>query len=327
MLSAERQRRGVTLEEVARRAGWANESIPRRLESGGGNPTVRSVRRYAEALGTEVRVSLDGMRVLSFFNHAGGTGKSSSTRDVGYVLADEGFRVLLVDTDPQANLTEWVGLDKDEIKREETIYGAVMGSAADRALPEPRRVLDGKLSIIPASLELAELEHELVGKVMGETRLRGALRREEGIPGGPFDFVLIDCPPSLGRLVALSVIASDHVVVPVQTSFKGLRGIETVFAMIEEYREAAPELSVAMVLLTQRDARMEHDRMATEVLVNELQEVAAIGGPLNYRPSPYKNATAAGVPVPLYARGREADSEVRAACDALLAALGVSVRA
>src|SRR5919202_1550942 len=103
LLSQERMRRGLSLEEVAWQAGWANESIPRRLERSGSNPTLRSVERYAQAIGAELSISIVGTRVISFFNHAGGVGKSSAARDLGYVLSSLGFKVLLIDADPQAN--------------------------------------------------------------------------------------------------------------------------------------------------------------------------------------------------------------------------------
>jgi hypothetical protein len=77
------------LEEVARQAGWANESIPR-LGHSSSNPTLRGVQRYAQAIGAELSLSIAGMRVVSFFNHAGGVGKSSAARDLGYVLSSLG---------------------------------------------------------------------------------------------------------------------------------------------------------------------------------------------------------------------------------------------
>src|ERR671912_1152186 len=101
LLSEERVRRGLSLEEVARQAGWANESIPRRLEHSGSNPTLRSAQRYAQAMGAELSISIVGTRVISFFNHAGGGGKFSGARDLSYVLARPGFQGFSVAAEPQ----------------------------------------------------------------------------------------------------------------------------------------------------------------------------------------------------------------------------------
>src|SRR5690625_4842613 len=110
------------------------------------------------------------MQVISVFNHAGGVAKTSTVRDLGYVLADHGFRVLLIDLDPQANLTRWLGIDGD-IALDETVYPAITAEdEAERVLPAPRSVHG--FDLIPATLGLAVLEREIIGIVMGIVRLR-----------------------------------------------------------------------------------------------------------------------------------------------------------
>src|SRR5690554_1012314 len=99
------------------------------------------------------------MQVISVFNHAGGVAKTSTVRDIGYVLSDLGYRVLLIDLDPQANLTNWLGID-DDIDLSETVYPAIIPDSADAdptelVLPEPRSVHG--MDIIPATLRLASL--------------------------------------------------------------------------------------------------------------------------------------------------------------------------
>src|SRR3954451_9905990 len=155
LLSEKGVRRGLSLEEVARQARWANESIPRRLEHSGSNPTLRSVQRYAQAIGAELKISIVGTRVISFFNHAGGVGKSSAARDLGYVLSSLGFKILLIDADPQANLTTWLGV-REEITLKRTLYPAVVDEPDSLSLPEPLEVHD--LHLIPSTLDLARLE-------------------------------------------------------------------------------------------------------------------------------------------------------------------------
>lgn len=262
-------------------------------------------------------MSISGTRVISFFNHAGGVGKTSAARDIGYVLASEGFEVLLIDGDPQANLTSWLGVE-EEVARDQTLYESVVGSEEYRHLPEPLK-LHG-MSLIPSSLDIASLEPQLVGQIMGVTRLRAAVRNSSG-----YDFVLIDCPPSLGQLSALSVIASDYVVVPVATSIKGFQGIETVMRMIGDYRQATPSLKVAMFLLTHYDSRTRHDREAREYLERELLPIAPVSEPLAERPAIYKDACLNGAPVPVFQPNKEAAVEISKAVSTLLSALKVKV--
>lgn len=262
------------------------------------------------------------MKVLTFFNHAGGVAKTSTVRDVGYVLGELGRRVLMLDLDPQANLTKWLGVGED-IDLTETIYPAVMGQAEDEldgdagtelSLPKPRTVHG--VDLIPSQLNLAILEREILSVFMGVVRLREAVRRLNG-----YDFVLIDPPPSLGQLSALAVVAADSVVVPLPTNRKGLDGLPTVMRMIKEYRKAAPGLNVAMFALTQHDSRTRHDRESLEVIRRQLAGIAPVSTPLNSRPAFYSDAQVRGVPVPMYAPGSEADREVRRVAAELLDAV------
>ncbi|HLR46991.1 MAG TPA: ParA family protein [Deinococcales bacterium] len=256
------------------------------------------------------------MQVISVFNHAGGVAKTSTVRDLGYVLADLGFNVLLIDLDPQANLTRWLGVE-GEITLAETVHPAIVaGDEEARVLPEPRRVHG--FGLIPATLGLAVLEREIISIVMGIIRLREAVRKLEG-----YDFVLIDSPPSLGQLSALAVVAADSVVVPVPTNRKGLDGIPTVVRMVREYRSAAPDLKIALFVLTQHDRRTRHDRDSLDVIRSELPAVAPVSRPLNSRPAIYSDTQVRGVPVPVYAPGSASDIEIREVADELLAALGV----
>ena len=261
------------------------------------------------------------MQVISIFNHAGGVAKTSTVRDIGYVLSDLGHKVLLIDLDPQANLTNWLGIN-EEIDLSETVYPAIVSGTGDSdpaelSLPAPRTVHG--LDIIPATLRLANLEREIISIVMGVMRLREAVRKLSG-----YDFVLIDPPPSLGQLSALAVVAADSVIVPVPTNRKGLDGVPTVIRMVREYRSASPNLKIALFVLTQHDRRTRHDRDSLEVIRSELPAVAPVSTPLNSRPAVYSDTQIRGVPVPVHAPGSEADREIRLVTDELLAALGGS---
>lgn len=261
------------------------------------------------------------MRVLTFFNHAGGVAKTSSVRDIGYVLSEQGHKVLLIDMDPQANLTTWLGVDH-EVDLSDTIYPAVIGEGEEAGedndeqlqLPPPLKVHG--MSLIPSSLSVAIIEREILSIFMGVVRLREALRRKP-----EYDFVLIDPPPSLGQLSALAVVAADSVVVPLPTNRKGLDGLPTVIRMVREYRKAAPGLAIDLFLLTQHDRRTRHDRESLEVIRTQLTSVAPVSTPLGSRPAYYSDAQVQGLPIPLYAPGSEADREVRTVTAELVAAL------
>jgi chromosome partitioning protein len=270
------------------------------------------------------------MMVLTFFNHAGGVAKTSTVRDVGYVLAEGGYRVLLIDMDPQANLTKWLGVE-DDVDLDRTVYPAIIGGGPDDEeaveggaaeeqelrLPAPIRVHG--LDLIPAHLNIAIIEREILSVFLGVLRLREAVRKLSG-----YDFVLIDPPPSLGQLSALAVVASDRVVVPLPTNRKGLDGIPTVVKMVREYKKAARDLNIALFVLTQHDRRTRHDRASHEIIAAQLPSVAPISSPLGSRPAIYSDAQVEGLPIPLYAPGSEADREVRQVTRELLAALGMS---
>lgn len=262
------------------------------------------------------------MKVLTFFNHAGGVAKTSTVRDVGYVLGELGRRVLMIDVDPQANLTKWLGVEQ-EVELHDTIYPGVIGSVeeelegsieADLELPEPLAVHG--VELIPSHLNLAIVEREILSVFMGVVRLREAVRKLSG-----YDYVLIDPPPSLGQLSALAVVAADSVVVPLPTNRKGLDGLPTVMRMVKEYRKAAPGLDVALFALTQHDRRTRHDRDSLEVIRRQLGNIASVSSPLNSRPAYYSDAQVRGMPVSVYAPGSEADQEVRTVTAELLEAI------
>lgn len=257
------------------------------------------------------------MRALTFFNHAGGVSKTSCVRDIGFMLADLGFKILLVDVDPQANLTHWLGV-REKIELERTIYPAIFGNEDDLSLPTPIHVHG--LDLIPSHLDVARIEPQLVGTIMGVTRLRNAVRRETS-----YDFILIDPPPSLGQLSALAVIAADQLVVPVPTNSKGLEGLPAAITMVKEYRQAAPNLKIAFFVLTQYDPRTRHDKESVASIHRDLSAIAPISSPMNARPAIYKDAQVTGQPIPVYAPKSEATAEVRTVTSELLEALGVNV--
>lgn len=265
------------------------------------------------------------MNVLTFFNHAGGVGKSSSVRDIGYTLAQRGYRVLLVDADPQANLTDWLGvrqIERDgavrEIELEDTIYPAILADEdAELALPVPVRVHG--LDLIPGHLDVATIEPLLPGQLMGVLRLKEALKLLED----RYDFVLIDPPPSLGQLSALAVIAAQYVIVPVPATGKGLKGLQTVAVMLNRFRKANPSLRLAMILVTQYNDTTNHSRESLAQLRSQFGHLAPISSPLTYRPALYPDSQLHGSPLPEFARRNPVTAEISAVTDMLLESIGI----
>lgn len=269
------------------------------------------------------------MKVITFFNHAGGVGKSSSARDIGFTLGQLGHRVLLIDADPQANLTDWLGVrtvgegpGARDIDLDDTLYPAVLGDDdAELRLPSPVTVHG--VDLIPGHLDVATIEPLLPGQLMGVMRLKEALRPLSD----RYDFVLIDPPPSLGQLSALAVIAAQHVVVPVPASGKGLKGLQTVVQMLGRFRKANPELSLAMILVTQYNDTTNHSRESLAQLRAQFGHLAPISAPLTYRPALYPDSQLHGEPLPAFAHKSPAATEIGAVTAQLLDVLGVSQRA
>jgi chromosome partitioning protein len=207
------------------------------------------------AVPTAFGATVDPMgTIYAVTNQKGGVGKTTTAVNLAASVAEAGFETLLVDLDPQCNATVGVGLPKDA---EPTIYDCLAGSLA---LPEAARAtaLD-RLSIVPSTPELAGANVELPRLPGSETRLREAL----GDVRERFLFTLLDCPPSLGPLTVNALVATDRVIVPVQTEYfalEGLAGLLDTLSLIQ--RELNPKLTVAGMILTMHDGRT---RLAQDV--------------------------------------------------------------
>lgn len=253
------------------------------------------------------------MKVITFFNHAGGVAKTSTVRDLGNAFASMGKRILLIDMDPQANLTEWLGVN-ESIDLASTAYPGIIGNPDALELPKPLRI--GNLDLIPSCLSLAIVEREILSVVLGVLRLRESIRALSG-----YDYVFIDPPPSLGQLSALSVIAADRVVVPLPTNRKGLDGLATVSQMVREYRKAAPGLKIAMFVLTQHDRRTRHAKDSIEAIMEYVQPIAPVSSPLGFRPAVYSDSQVAGLPIKQFMPMSEASAEIDLVASELLTVL------
>lgn len=186
--------------------------------------------------------------VLAIANQKGGVGKTTSSVNLSACLAYIGKKVLLVDIDPQGNATSGAGIDKADV--EQCIYDVLVDDVEASDVIRETKV--EKLYIIPATIQLAGAEIELVPTISREVRLKRALEEVKE----DYDYIIIDCPPSLGLLTLNALTAADAVVIPVQCEYYALEGLSQLLSTIRlVQKHLNHELRIEGVLLTMLDAR------------------------------------------------------------------------
>jgi chromosome partitioning protein len=204
--------------------------------------------------------------VIAVANQKGGVGKTTTTANLGAALALRGCRVLLVDLDPQGNLTSAFGLEKD-------VQQTVAESLLDRRVPLPvvsvpngatsgLSVVAKHLSVVPAAVGLASAEAQLMNKLGRELRLRDQLLSVSE----RYDFIMIDTPPSLGVLTINALVAATKVIIPTEARFFSLQGLQMLEESIEEILYLNPRLEVLGILLSKMDRRLKEERQVAEYL-------------------------------------------------------------
>ena len=198
------------------------------------------------------------MKRIAVINQKGGVGKTTTTVNLGAALARRGLRVLMLDMDPQANLT--VHVDKRPDLEGQTMTNLLVEDAPLQGLVQATATPN--LSVVPADTSLAGVEQVLANRIGRETILREAL---DAWPGAAeCDFVLFDCPPSLGVLSANALVAADHVVIPMQAEYLSLQGMAKLLEVIQLVQKRLnPAIRIACVLPCMLDART---NLSTEVL-------------------------------------------------------------
>ncbi|MGI6155382.1 MAG: ParA family protein [Enterococcus sp.] len=187
-------------------------------------------------------------RIISVANQKGGVGKTTTTVNLGASLAFIGKKILLVDMDAQGNATSGMGIRKPDV--EQDIYTVLVNEVPiqEAIVPSSRENLD----IVPATLQLAGAEIELTSMMARESRLKLALNEVKDL----YDYILIDCPPSLGHLTINAFTASDSILIPVQCEYYALEGLSQLLNTVRlVQKHFNPELEIEGVLLTMYDAR------------------------------------------------------------------------
>ena len=193
-------------------------------------------------------------KVISISNHKGGVGKTTSAINIGAGLNKLGKKVLLIDLDPQANLSQSLGL----IEQDKNIYGAIRGEYK----LQPIEILKG-MDVIPSTLDLSGAEVEMSGEAGREYILRELI---EPIRSS-YDFILIDSPPSLGLLTINSFTASDEILIPLQAQYLAVQGLTKLIEVVDKIkRRLNKELKIGGVFITQYDKRKVLNRDVAETI-------------------------------------------------------------
>ncbi|MBE9019923.1 ParA family protein [Chroococcidiopsidales cyanobacterium LEGE 13417] len=228
-------------------------------------------------------------KILAIFNQAGGVAKSTLTHNLGYHLGKKGHRVLLIDMDPQASLTKFMGLVPAQLQQ--TVSDAIV---EEQPLPIHKGIHG--IDLAPSSRILSGAEMQLVSASMRDLRLREALEPVQD----SYDFILIDCPPSLGLLSYISLVAATHVLVPVETHIKAFEGTDELLQTLTHVKNKANrKLQVVGFVPTRYAQQNSADRRTLGAIAEQLSSWGKIFPPIP-RATAFVDATEDRVPLAIY---------------------------
>lgn len=204
-------------------------------------------------------------RVIAVANQKGGVGKTTTAINLSACLAEKGQKVLAIDMDPQGNMSSGLGLDKDSIDR--TVYDIIIGeSNVEEVL---QKELLENVDILPANIDLSAAEIELIGIDDKEYIIRNAI----GAIKDQYDFIIIDCPPSLSMLTINAMTTADSVLVPIQCEYYALEGLSQLIHTVELVKDRLNEkLEIEGVVFTMYDARTNLSLQVVENVKDNLQQ-------------------------------------------------------
>jgi chromosome partitioning protein len=217
-------------------------------------PNVRPASESAPA--GETRAAEGETQVIALANQKGGVAKTTTTLNLGVAFAEQGYKVLLIDLDPQGNLTMSQGLNPDTI--EQSMFDVLV-----HRMPMEQVIESREVDIAVSSIDLAGADMALSSQIGRERALQKALEPVKS----SYDYILIDTPPSLGLLTVNAFVASTGVIVPVQTEYLSLRGLAQLENTLQMVRENLnPHVEIVGILPTMYDKRVTHSREADEIL-------------------------------------------------------------